>query len=120
MSHVITISLTVAEPKIYISVVDLQQHVVTDVALAVTWAGHRAGFLQDDLFVPIHSLLQVSTQFLIHHTGRILPRAIRHKAGHVPEAQSLSTPCTLRKQGVLTLMTTIGHQLCLKKINKIK
>ncbi len=91
---------------------NLQQHVFTVVALAVTWAGCRAGLLQDDLFVPIHSLLQVSTQFLIYHTARILPRAIRHKAGHVPEAQSLPTLCTLRKQVVLTLMTTIG------KINK--
>lgn len=100
MCYVITISLTVAESKFHISVL-LQfqcmhpQHVVTFVASVVTWAGHRTGLLQDDLFVPIHCLLQISTQFLIHHTARILPRAIRHKAGHVPEAQTLSTPCTL-------------------------
>lgn len=86
-------------------------HVGTDEALVVTWAGHSARLLQDDLFVSIHCLLQVSTEFLIHHTARILPRAVRHEAGHIPKAQAFSATCTLRKHRVLTLTTTVGHQL---------
>jgi len=88
-----------------------QQHVGTDEALVVTWAGHSAILLQDDLFVSTHCLLQVSTKFLIHHTSRILPRAVRHEAGDIPKAQAFSTMCALRKCRVLTLTTTIGHQL---------
>ena len=57
----------------------------------ITWAGQGAGLFQEDLSVSVHGQLQAVAQLLVHQTAFSFSGAVRHVAGQVPVACTVST-----------------------------